>query len=221
MVSMGGAFVVGFFDSGQMGGTGVLDFGGIDWDTLVDDWHVDTVFVDILVRGVDMFHCVSVVTVFKIEVSIVMGIMSLGVGGQMSSLGVLNFGGINWDAIDWQWGESVVIDNRAFVDSVVGGLGMGGKVFSLGVFHIVSFDWVSMVIDFSVWSMIVATFGVFVSMSMMVSGWGNWDSVMVDILWQICSCSMEAEFWVSGVLDGLVVSIGINIGVFTVNDSVS
>jgi hypothetical protein len=81
--------VAGLGNGGKVSGLGVLYFGCVDGDTIVDHWH--------MVGVVGMRDSVSGVTVMG---GITVGTVRSGsMSGGMSSLGVLDFGGVNRDTI--------------------------------------------------------------------------------------------------------------------------
>lgn len=123
---------VGFMDSGEVLSLGGLDFIGVFWDSVVDDWVVDW---SVVVGSWGSF-----------VVSVVTAITDLCLGfsdeGEVLCFFVGNLGGVDWDSVDGCWsglvsvvvvGWGVVVGRGSIVSwggvvrwGVVG-LGLGGS----------------------------------------------------------------------------------------------
>jgi hypothetical protein len=143
---MSGGFVV----QSIMMITSVLHFSGVDWHSLVDGWVmvaqfavVAQIVVSVMVAVVGLFVVLGLLVVRFGHIVAMAG--SLGVGGSMSSLGVLYGGCVDGHSVVDHW--HVVVISRTLVVMVLlglmimwvfGGFGHGRKMFGAGMLY---FNW--------------------------------------------------------------------------------
>lgn len=223
---------LGFSDGCEMSGLGVLDFGCVDWNTVVDDWD-------------------SVVTAMSwsiVDWSNNMSVAGGGVCGKVFGLSVLDLGRIDWDTVvdlDGRcsmspWGCVGLASPEGSLMKVVQStsLGMsmsvsdlGGGYFGCIMGHSMSGN------SMSPWGGIGQRRGhmgvghcwcnvMGIRHWSVVSNWGN-DSVVgnwVNWSWsygQVGSGNLESVHGIGGVLDGLDMTVSIDIRVSTVCYSIS
>lgn len=231
-IMIGGSMMstaLGFSNSREMGGLGVLHLGCVDWDSIVDDW-------DSVVSGM-MGWCV---VGWGCNVTVVGG----GVSGKVLGLGVLDFGGIDWDSIvdvDGRsgmgpWGSVGVTSPEGslvqMVESTSLGVSMGvsdlgGGYFGCVMRHSMSSDSMRprngigqraghMGIGHGRCDMMG------VRDVIVVSDWG--DNGVVDWSWsngQVGSGYLESVHGIGSVLHGLNMTVSVDIRVSTMRNSVS
>jgi hypothetical protein len=129
VVASGGQFC-------HMGSTGMLNLFGVDWDAVLDGGVVVTVFAIVLLVLMVMIVVVMFVMVLVVVTGVVVSMGGgNGVSSSVGSLGQLDFGCVDWDAVVDHW--HVVVVGRALVVMVQTGDGfsVGGSMGGFQVLH--------------------------------------------------------------------------------------